>query len=344
MEPSLGRTRAQTRRMPSASLVSNAVLVSSTAVVGLVPADAGLIEPPGVVSGTTVASVPSVVPNGESASPALDGKSAPSPVVVAALQPGVVAGTSAPLAVLDGGESLPPGSEPHGVVADTITKAVPDGKSAPLVAVLVALSESPGVLVAGTIAAAVPTCKSATPATEHNDKSAPSAAVLAALGEPPGYVTGTIATEGRNVVLVPPSGVAPPSAAEVPHGVVAPYAGMMEGASLGLPLDKVSVICMILLIIFTSIYNEFTHLSYLMLHYTPHNTNQFSPKSTGKTSKVDDTVDYYAPMSVVGDAHNIRRGVITIIHPSDNLYIMTDTHFDYRIRLLGIYGRYKGSY
>ncbi len=42
--------------------------------------------------------------------------------------------------------------------------------------------------------------------------------------------------------------------------------------------------------------------------------------------KVGDTVEYYAPESVVGDHFNICKGTVSIIFPCDSLQVMTDVH------------------
>jgi hypothetical protein len=43
--------------------------------------------------------------------------------------------------------------------------------------------------------------------------------------------------------------------------------------------------------------------------------------------KVGDTIDYYAPESVVGDHFNICKGTVSTILPNDSLQEMTDVHF-----------------
>ncbi len=42
--------------------------------------------------------------------------------------------------------------------------------------------------------------------------------------------------------------------------------------------------------------------------------------------KVDDTVKYYAPESVVGDHFNICKGTVSTILTCDSLQEMTDVH------------------
>ncbi len=42
--------------------------------------------------------------------------------------------------------------------------------------------------------------------------------------------------------------------------------------------------------------------------------------------KVGDTVEYYAPGSVVGDNFNICKGTVSTIFPRDSLQVMTDEH------------------
>ena len=42
--------------------------------------------------------------------------------------------------------------------------------------------------------------------------------------------------------------------------------------------------------------------------------------------KVGDTVEYYAPESVVGDHFNICKGTVSTILPCDSLQEMTDVH------------------
>ena len=44
------------------------------------------------------------------------------------------------------------------------------------------------------------------------------------------------------------------------------------------------------------------------------------------TVKVGDTVEYYAPESVVGDHFNICKGNVSTILPRDSLQEMTDVH------------------
>ena len=43
--------------------------------------------------------------------------------------------------------------------------------------------------------------------------------------------------------------------------------------------------------------------------------------------KVGDTIEYYAPESVVGDHFNICKGMVSAILPNDSLQEMTDVHF-----------------
>jgi hypothetical protein len=43
--------------------------------------------------------------------------------------------------------------------------------------------------------------------------------------------------------------------------------------------------------------------------------------------KVGETVEYYAPESVVGDHFNICKGTVSTILPNDSLQEMTDVHF-----------------
>ncbi len=47
--------------------------------------------------------------------------------------------------------------------------------------------------------------------------------------------------------------------------------------------------------------------------------------------KVGDTIDYYAPESVVGDHFNICKGTVSTILPNDFLQEMTDVHFYFYI-------------
>jgi hypothetical protein len=55
--------------------------------------------------------------------------------------------------------------------------------------------------------------------------------------------------------------------------------------------------------------------------------------------KVGNTIEYYAPESVVGDRFNINKGTVSTILPNDSLHEMTDMHF-YIDRLIPItYGR-----
>jgi hypothetical protein len=56
--------------------------------------------------------------------------------------------------------------------------------------------------------------------------------------------------------------------------------------------------------------------------YTPPNTKMLSRK----TIKVGDTIDYFAPHSVVGVSNNMCSGVVTSIFPTHSLEEMTDTH------------------
>ena len=44
------------------------------------------------------------------------------------------------------------------------------------------------------------------------------------------------------------------------------------------------------------------------------------------TVKVGDTVEYYAPESVVGDHFNICKGTVSTIFPRDSLQVMTNVH------------------
>jgi hypothetical protein len=44
--------------------------------------------------------------------------------------------------------------------------------------------------------------------------------------------------------------------------------------------------------------------------------------------KVGDTIEYYAPQSVVGGDHfNICKGMVSTILPNNSLQEMTDVHF-----------------
>ncbi len=43
--------------------------------------------------------------------------------------------------------------------------------------------------------------------------------------------------------------------------------------------------------------------------------------------KVGDTIEYYAPESVVGNHFNICKGTVSAILPNDSLQEMTDLHF-----------------
>jgi hypothetical protein len=43
--------------------------------------------------------------------------------------------------------------------------------------------------------------------------------------------------------------------------------------------------------------------------------------------KVDDTIEYYAPESVVGDDFNICKGTVSTNLPNDSLQEITDVHF-----------------
>ncbi len=42
--------------------------------------------------------------------------------------------------------------------------------------------------------------------------------------------------------------------------------------------------------------------------------------------EVGNTVEYYAPGSVVGDQFNICKGTVSTIFPHDSLQVMTDVH------------------
>ncbi len=43
--------------------------------------------------------------------------------------------------------------------------------------------------------------------------------------------------------------------------------------------------------------------------------------------KVDNTIEYYAPESVVGDHFNICKGTVSTVLSNDSLQEMTDVHF-----------------
>jgi hypothetical protein len=51
-------------------------------------------------------------------------------------------------------------------------------------------------------------------------------------------------------------------------------------------------------------------------------------KLSRKTVKVGDTIDYFAPHSVVGVSNNMCSGVVTSIFPTHSLEEMTDTHLE----------------
>jgi hypothetical protein len=44
------------------------------------------------------------------------------------------------------------------------------------------------------------------------------------------------------------------------------------------------------------------------------------------TVKMGNTVEYYAPGSVVGDHFHICKGTVSTIFPRDSLQVMTDVH------------------